>query len=114
MSYYSPGEKVTYMPTGDGATILKTLPNDEYVIEFDSASLIPPKMTVQGNRLSPKPTDLYGGYVPPVSGYDGMRDRRFVDKEKFCPNCDVPWKKTEGFRFDFYDCPKCQMKKEKA
>jgi ribosomal protein S27AE len=90
------------------------LPNDEYVIEFDSRDLIPPQMTVPGNRLQPKPVNLYGGYVPPASGYEFSRDKRFIDKELFCPNCDVPWKKTEGFRKDYYDCTKCGMKKEKA
>jgi ribosomal protein S27AE len=116
MAYYNPGEKVTYMPTGDSATILKDLPNDEYVIEFDNAHLVPPKMTVKGNRLSPKPITLYGGYVPPVSGYEnhGARDQRFIDKDSFCPKCDIPWKKTEGFMRDYYDCSRCGLKKEKA
>lgn len=112
MSYYSPGEKVTYMPTSDGATILRALPNDEYVIEFDSATLIPPQMTVPGNRLSPKPVTLFGGYN--MNEYAPLRDKRFIDKEKFCPVCDLTWTKTEGFRQDYYDCRKCGLKKEKA
>jgi hypothetical protein len=112
MAYYTKGEKVTYMPTGDTATILRDLPNNEYVIEFESRDLIPPQMTVQGNRLQPKPINLYGGYIPPA--HDPMRDKRFIDKEKFCPTCDIEWKRTEGFIRDYFDCPKCGLKKEKA
>lgn len=111
MSYYTTGEKVIYTPTGDYATVLRDLPNDEYTVEFDNRSLIPPQMTVPGKTLSPQPVTLYGGYFPTEKS---IRDSRFIDKNKFCPKCDVEWKETVGLWHSYYDCPKCKMKKEDA
>ena len=121
MSYYSPGDKVTYMPTGDSATVAEALPNEEYVIEFDSVDLIPPKMTVNGNRLSPKPITLYGGYgyMPPPPQqrrFDELQqeNKPVINKETNCPRCGKLWKETIIGQKAFYDCLKCVLRKEDA
>lgn len=80
------------------ARVITSLPNGEVRIKFDDPNLIPPKMNVPASSLE---------WVLP----DGSR-KRFVNSEFRCPACDEPWKETKGFRFNYYDCPRCGAKKE--
>lgn len=80
------------------ARVIASLPNGEVRIKFNDTNLIPPRMNVPVHEL-----EIVLG--------DGSR-KKFVNKDFKCPDCNVPWKETEGFRFSFFDCPKCGMKKE--
>lgn len=113
MSYYSPGDRVIYKPKNIDAKIISSLPNDEYVVEWDNNQLIPPQMTVPGYSLIPKPlpigfADFYG-----QAEWNGNYDPSF-NRETQCPRCGSPWKETWIGHKAYYDCLKCNLKKEDA
>ena len=111
MSYYRPGDEVIFTPRGCGARILKALPGDKYIVEFDDKTLAPPQMEVPETYLRPKPLP-YGmfGLDPGPHGWS----ESFPDKDKVCPRCNTPWKETWIGHDPYYDCLKCNLKKEDA
>lgn len=79
------------------AKVVKFHPlKDEVTIRFNDKALIPPEMTVPVNSISYP----YGHAV--------------VNKAIKCPKCNVRWKESPGFRFSFFDCPTCGMRREDA
>lgn len=104
---YSPallkvGDSVIYAKRHP-AKILDFLPaTDEFKVEFDDPNLMPRCMTVPTHMVSP---NYAVGYGSPVQS---------KNIDVFCPKCDVKWKESMGFRFSFFDCPTCGMRKEDA
>jgi hypothetical protein len=90
---YKVGDRVSYSPKNHKAIVIRVLPNDQYTVEFTDSQLIPPQMDVPGFYLSPPLKEL---------------------KEIQCPRCDTPWTETVIGRNVFYDCLKCNLKKEDA
>ena len=82
------GNRVSYSPQNHIATIVKELPENRYIVEFDDHMLIPPQMTVPGEFLSKLPC------------------------ESKCPYCGKEWTETIIGRNIFYDCIPCKLKKE--
>ena len=109
MSYYSPGDDVVYTPRPCDAKVIKALPGDEYVVEFDDKTLIPPQMQVPGHYLKPRLV-LYGGFSPG----DFLGESSWTNKDTNCPRCGGDWKETWIGHRPFYDCLKCNLKKEDA
>lgn len=102
MLYYTPGDEVIYSPKGCGAKVILVYPNDEYMVEFDDKNLIPPQMKVPGYTLRPKPMPtLYGGF------YGNL-----PSKDTHCPRCNTSWTITQGMHELWYDCLKCNLKRE--
>lgn len=121
MSAFVAGDKVKYLPSGQMATVVAILPNDGYVIEFDSQHSVPPTITTIGNRLMAMPINLSGGYRLDDTASDGEWGRyvptalgRSMNKETHCPKCGKEWSVTPSFRSDFYDCFQCNLKRENA
>lgn len=111
MSYYNPGDEVIYTPRGCGAKIIQAMPGDSYVVEFEDRDLIPPTMTIPGQYLKPKPVPtLFGGFHPD----DILGMPTFANKETNCPRCGTRWTETHGFKETFYDCTRCNLKRENA
>ncbi len=109
MAYYSPGDEVVYTPKGCGAKIIQGYPNDEYIVEFEDKNLIPPQMKVPGHTLRPKPVPtLFGGFQP--SDFLGLPT--YNNKETHCPRCQTPWTVSQGMHEPWYDCLKCNLKRE--
>ena len=117
MAYYSPGDDVTYIPKGCDAKILKSLPGDEYVVEFEDRTLIPPQMQVPGHYLKPRMPIFNPFGLAGILGDDlGELPRgvKIIDKHTNCPRCGDAWKETWIGHRPFYDCLKCNLKKEDA
>lgn len=107
MAYYSPGDEVVYTPKGCDAKVIQGYPNDEYIVEFADKNLIPPQMKVPGHTLRPRPVPtLFGGF----GGYYGSAQ----SKETHCPRCNTPWTVSQGMHEPWYDCLKCNLKREDA
>lgn len=106
------GDNVIYIPKDVKAKVIKIMPDLTYLIEFEDKDLIPPQMQVPESYLSPgKPTyySLWEGFweKPDNNGPS-------INKETHCPKCNTPWKETIIGRNTFYDCLKCNLKKEDA
>lgn len=81
------------------ATIKGTLPNGDFRIRFKDQTLIPPEMDVPMHMLE---------------WDDELELAQDVNPDVMCPKCHELWKETQGFRFSYFDCPGCGMKKEDA
>lgn len=90
---FEAGDPVTYA-NQHKARVVSTY-GGSVKIQFDDLGLIPPQMDVPAHSLSPDFTRT-----------------RIADPATSCPSCFVPWKETPGFRFSYFDCPKCGAKKE--
>ena len=108
---YQVGDKVSYSFKNLKATVIKLLPYDEYRIEFDDKSLIPPQMDVLSFTLSPWEV---GQDEISIFGWDDFKSRGAGNKETNCPRCGTKWTETLIGHEKFYDCIKCNLKKEDA
>lgn len=96
------GDYVIYTPNNIKAKIIKVfLGGLRYTVEFDDPNLIPPQMDIPANYLAP----IEPGILP--HGNNSL-------KEIYCPKCGNKWKETLIGRQLFYDCLKCNLKKEDA
>lgn len=111
MSYYSPGDAVIYTPTNSNAKVIRHVGSDNYLVEFEDKDLIPPQMEVPERFLKPQPlvSGMYG-----FMDWSGDYYKPKHNKETHCPKCGTPWKETIIFRNTYYDCLKCNLKKEDA
>lgn len=96
---YQKLERVIYDDT-HYARVIKSLPNGQVEVAFEDRNLIPPVMKVPSSRLQWALED--GTFIP------------FTNVALRCPKCDVEWQEKPGFRFNFFDCPVCGMRKEDA
>jgi hypothetical protein len=83
--------------------------NKTCTVEFDDKNLIPPSMDFPESRLKQAQTNnngFYGGW------YDDMYRRQYGPIEKVCPRCGTDWTVTKFNNHVWYDCKKCQKKKE--
>lgn len=115
MSYYSPGDEVLYTPGNYKAKVIRHTQNDHYIVEFEKKDLIPPQMEVPGYTLVPAlpyTSNMYG--VDSDWGGVTHGTTSSINKETHCPKCGGPWKETVFFRKTYYDCLKCNLKKEDA
>lgn len=106
------GDNVIYIPRAVRAKVIKIMPDSNYLVEFEDKNLIPPQMEIPESYLS-----LANDYYPNVwDGYWGGHSgtNSSVNKETHCPKCKTPWKETIIGRNTFYDCLKCNLKKEDA
>ena len=107
MSYYVSGDEVIYTPKSIKAKIVKPLAVDDYLIEFADKSLIPPQMIVPGTTLKPAPLP-YNGF-----GWDWTRQTSSTSyTDTNCRRCGGLWTETWISKKAFYDCLKCNIKKE--
>lgn len=83
--------EVIYAGTHPCKILSRDLNTDEVTIRFLDPGLIPQEMTVPSRMVETT-----------------------KNKSTHCPKCSVQWKMTPGFSTNFYDCPKCNMKKEEA
>lgn len=102
---YKIGDKVVYGPQGHKATILRVWGNGDLLIEFSDKNLIPPQMEVPIAHLNPDLDDLFGMWDG--SDYSGVRKG-----PNQCPRCGDNWKETWIGHRPFYDCLKCNLKRE--
>lgn len=103
---YKAGDAVEYGPKKHKAKIIKILSSGRYLIEFDDINLIPPQMDVPGDHLS-----KFYSYVD-LDGIDsGYYDDLYKDPDN-CPRCGNKWKETWIGSRPFYDCLKCNIKRE--
>lgn len=101
---YKVGDKVTYGPQGYKAKILRVWGNGDYMIEFDKKDLIPPQMDVPESHLNPDIEDIFSMWDNYQYGADKNPDN--------CPRCGDKWKETWIGHKPFYDCLKCNLKRE--
>jgi len=87
---YKVGNRVTYALSTYKARIVEIHPDEYYTVEFDDKDLIPPKMKVPGAYLE------------------------IIIDENTCPLCQTPWTETVIGKNTFYDCLKCNLKREDA
>jgi len=107
MSYYDVGDSVIYTPKNIKARIIRAWANDIYLVEFDDKSLIPPQMDVPGSSL--KPDNLPLGF----SGlYGWPEEQTGTYSDTNCRKCGGTWKETWIGKKAYYDCLKCNIKKE--
>ena len=100
---YKVGDKVTYSPHLIKATVIRALADDQYTVEFEDNKLIPPQMDVPGHYLS-LIEELH--VLPDAISY--------TYKGVFCPRCSTKWTETIINYKVFYDCLKCNLKREDA
>ena len=107
MAYYDIGDEVIYGPKNINAKVIRSWANDQYLIEFEDKTLIPPQMDVPGSSLRPKPLPFsYGG----LYGWAEEQNGSYSDAN--CRRCGKPWKETIIFGNKYYDCLTCKIKKE--
>ena len=97
------------------ATILSTAPDDPqygkmYKVEFEEKDLIPPEMEVPEDRLKAN-KNAYQWMGHPVSSTHGHR-KITVDPKTHCPKCGDRWVVTESVTTFYYDCKRCNLKRE--
>lgn len=108
MKRYSVGDEVVFTPKTIKATIIRVLGNDTYTVEWHDKELIPPQMDIDGFYLAPE--------LPHRKTLDGwgVMPENTINKETHCPKCGTPWTETPIGKNLFYDCLKCNLKKEDA
>jgi hypothetical protein len=120
---FAVGDKVTYAPKNHKAVVIRIFPKtNEYLIAFDDSNLIPPQMIVPSASLTKEidTASLFGWmgdtdyYDDEYDQYDRKKNYQYKDKEIRCPRCGEEWKETIIGRNTFYDCLKCNLKKEDA
>jgi hypothetical protein len=114
MPYFDLDDKVIYTPRGVEATVIKPMPGDEYLIEFEDKKLIPPQMIVPGTSLKPKILPYYT-YGYDDDGYNWARSQpQTTYSDTNCRKCGGVWTETWIGKQAYYDCLKCKIKKEDA
>lgn len=101
---FNVGDKITYGPKAHKGRIIAISPtHDQCTVEFDDRDLIPPQMDVPVEHLS---------HDYSYSHYYGYGNN--TDKTTNCPRCGDKWKETWIGYEPFYDCLKCNLKREDA
>lgn len=109
------GDKVEYY--GNAGTIIQIdvpVPGESHpgaLVEWDE-KLIPPQMAVPyAHLLLINPTLLPVGNNPIGNSYP-LSPQSNKDPDKYCPQCGNEWTQTYYYGMVWYDCTKCNRRKE--
>lgn len=108
MARFKVGDKVKF--TKDDGTVVTGTVSNLFIEPYGVGTVY--DVSLDDKNLIPNIMEIEERYLTPADDYHRKFMRHYYNTEHFCPICGSEWKKTAYGKNIWYDCVKCNKRKE--